>query len=157
MASMMPTKWRNSFEQLWDDVARTFERWAPARRPEKSKESSALPAMWSGGFGPAVDVEDADDAIRIRAELPGLEKDDFKVELRGDRLWLRGEKKSEREEKGDGYLYSERSYGAFSRAIDLPGEVDASKAEAVYKNGVLNLTLPKTAASKARRITVKVS
>jgi len=86
-----------------------------------------------------------------------LTEKDFSVELSGDRLVLKGEKKANREEKKRDYHYAECSYGSFTRSIPLPCEVDADKASARYARGVLIVTLPKTEAAKARRVKVDVS
>lgn len=104
---------------------------------------------------PAVEMEEDDTEVRVRAELPGLEKDDFKVELTGDRLTIRGEKKNTREEKSGNIHHSEVSYGAFSRSLTLPAEVDPGKVEANYKNGVLAIRLPKTEHARAKPIEIK--
>jgi HSP20 family protein len=87
--------------------------------------------------------------------LPGLDREDIELSLDNNILTLSGEKRHEKEEKGRNYYRSERAYGAFHRRIPLPAEVDAESAEAVYKNGVLTVTLQKTAEAKAKRITVK--
>jgi HSP20 family protein len=106
---------------------------------------------------PTIDMDEDENEIRITAEMPGLEKGDFKVELTGRQLAIRGEKKETREEKKKNAYYSERSYGAFARSISLPSEVDPDKVEANYKNGILNIRLPKTEQSKVKRIDVQVS
>jgi HSP20 family protein len=119
------------------------------------EEENGLPAVFDWGM-PAMDVVEEDDKVRVTAELPGLEKDDFNVEVVGDRLIIRGEKKTDCEKKEGDYYYSECSYGSFSRSVDLPAEVDVDKAEATYKNGRLSLTLPKTEAAKSKRVKVAV-
>ena len=105
--------------------------------------------------GPPIDVEEKDDEIIIQAEIPGLDKDDFKVEIADDRLILRGQKKLENEERGRGYYYAERRFGAFTRMITLPSEVDVKKVSAKYKNGLLRVVLQKTRNENARRIEVR--
>ncbi len=106
---------------------------------------------------PSVDVAETDKEVKVTAELPGLDEKDVNVEISEDVLTLSGEKKSEKEDRGKNYHRSERSYGSFYRAVSLPAEVDRDRAEAVFKKGVLTVTLPKTAAaqSKARKISVK--
>ncbi len=119
---------------------------------------------WGLGFGdggewfsPVVDVmEDADNVI-VKAELPGLSKDDVQVTLQDNRLILKGEKKHESERRGWNYYQHESSYGAFSRVIELPSYIDARKAEARFKNGVLEITLPKTEEAKSKVVEVKIS
>lgn len=103
---------------------------------------------------PRVEVENNEDEVVVRAELPGMNKDDFTTEVTGNRLTIRGERRSEREEKGKNTLYRECTYGSFTRTLPLPAEVDADKAKAAYKNGVLTVKMPKTEAARARRIRV---
>lgn len=106
-------------------------------------------------FIPSVDVVETDDAVRVSAELPGLDQKDIELSLDRDLLVIRGEKRSETEEKGRNSYRAERRYGAFSRSVRLPTEVKADKAEAAFKNGVLTVTLPKAETTRAKRITVK--
>jgi len=101
------------------------------------------------------DVIDEDDALRIVAEVPGLSHRDLKVHVGERAVFIEGEKKSRREEKRKGYLYSECSYGAFSRVIPLPCPVDGDKAKASCRKGVLDLRIPKSEAFRPRRIAVK--
>lgn len=104
---------------------------------------------------PAVDVVDRDDEIVIRAEIPGVEKDDLDVSMSDSTITIKGTtKREEKEEKGD-YYRCETARGTFMRTVMLPGEVDSSKAEATYKDGLLTLKLPKAEASKRRRIKIE--
>ncbi len=158
MSNLVPAHWRDSAEQLRDNVLNLFDRWLPQRfRSAPPQEEFLWPGTLLAQGGPAVDVVEEEHAVRVTAELPGLSEKDFHVEVRGDRLILRGEKKAEREEKKDGYYYSECSYGSFSRVVPIPCEVAADKATAHYKHGVLNVTLPKTPESERKRIKVKVA
>ncbi len=102
-------------------------------------------------FSPRVDVVESDDEIKIAAELPGMDAQDIDVSLSNDVLTISGEKKAEEEHKGRNYYRMERSYGSFQRSIPLPLEVEANKVNAAFKNGVLTITLPKTAESKSRK------
>jgi HSP20 family protein len=110
----------------------------------------------SAGFsGIKLDVEEDDRAYIVRADIPGVNKEDIHVAVEGNHISLRAEVKKEREEKeGEHVVYSERSYGMVSRAFDLPGEVDADATKAEYRDGVLKLTLPKRRGAETRRITV---
>lgn len=116
-----------------------------------------------GGFGgsgfPRADVAETDKTVEISVELPGLDEKDIDVSVTEDLLTIKGEKKSEREEKDKGYYLSERTFGAFHRAIPLPRGVQSSDAKAEFKKGVLTVTIPKTpeAQSKTKRIEVKAS
>lgn len=108
-------------------------------------------------FTPVVDINESDDAVHVRAELPGLEKDQISIDVSGQTLTLSGEKKHEEEKKEGGYYSRERSFGHFSRQITLPAEVDMDKTTADYKNGVLHINLPKTASAARKKIKVKVN
>jgi len=151
----LPVRRSASVEQSGADMHKVLDLWSPWWRGREGDEERWLPSLVSSG-GPVIDMEETDDEVIVQAELPGLNKDDFTVEVSGDRLVLRGEKQHETKEQRHGYYYAERSYGAFARAIALPYEVDAGKATATYKNGLLRITLPKTAQAKANRITVQV-
>jgi HSP20 family protein len=107
-----------------------------------------------GGFVPRIDVVEDEDGYRVTAELPGLEEKDFQVEAHGNVLTISGEKRTEREEGARGWRWSERSYGAFRRSVELPLELDASKASASFKNGVLTVTAPKAEHARVRHIPV---
>ena len=90
----------------------------------------------------------------IKAELPGMKEEDVDVSVTGDRLTIKGEKKAETEVKEDDYYRSERSYGMFTRSIDLPPDIDTEKIEANYENGVLEISIPKTPEFKSKKISV---
>ncbi len=115
-----------------------------------------LERPFAGGLAARADVVETDKAIEVSMELPGLAEEDLDVSVTREALTIRGEKKIERQEEKRGVYLSERSYGSVSRTIPLPSNVETEKAEAVFKNGVLTVTLPKSgeAASAARRISV---
>lgn len=98
-----------------------------------------------------------DDSVRVAIEVPGMEKENFDIHLSDDVLVVRGEKKVERESTRGRYFVTERAYGAFERAIQLPVPVTDSGVQAEYKRGVLRVTLPRRDDAKARRIQVKGS
>lgn len=106
---------------------------------------------------PSVELGETDAEIRVTAELPGLDEKDVEITVEDSMLTLRGEKRSEVEDKDRGY--SERSYGRFERRIGLPKTIERDKANATFRNGVLTVTLPKTAAANenVRRIPVNTS
>lgn len=106
---------------------------------------------------PRLDVAETDTSYEVSVELPGIERDDLDVTVANGVLTIKGEKKAETEQKEKGRLYAERSYGAFQRSLSLPADADAGKVEAAFKNGVLKLTIDKTAEAKAeiRRIDIK--
>jgi HSP20 family protein len=110
-------------------------------------------AVRSSGWGVlACEVFDDDDRLVVRLETPGMEKDDFDLQVVDDYLVVRGEKHMERERTEGGYHISECAYGSFERAIPLPDEVDVAKASANYKRGVLRVELPKSVPRRRRRI-----
>jgi HSP20 family protein len=112
------------------------------------------PEAWA----PAVEVFQRGDRLIIRADLPGLSKEDLHVEVADDTVTIRGERRQEHEERRDNYFHSERSYGSFFRKILLPDGVQAEKAEASFRDRVLEITMPapRRAESQQRRLEVKV-
>ena len=112
-----------------------------------------------GMFGPSTDVTETDKGVDVSIELPGMTEKDIDISLTSDAMTIRGEKKIEHEEERKGVYMSERSYGSFYRTVPLPAGVDADKADATFKNGVLTVTLPKTAEAQAKvkRIPVKAA
>ncbi|HEY8460004.1 MAG TPA: Hsp20/alpha crystallin family protein, partial [Blastocatellia bacterium] len=105
------------------------------------------PTVWS----PPVEVFERDNNLVVRADLPGLSKDDIKVEMTDDGLVIQGQRKSEWEEEREGLYQSERSYGAFCRVIPLPEGVDAEQVKANFENGVLEVTAPIPEGAQRRR------
>ena len=105
---------------------------------------------------PSVDLYEEKDDIVVKAELPGLDKDNIEVNLSDNRLTIKGEKKQEQEVKKENYYRSERSYGSFIRTLDLPREVQTDKVKAAFKNGVLEIRLPKTEEAKKKETKVKI-
>ena len=107
-------------------------------------------------FSPRVDVVETEKEIKVSVELPGMEEKDIDVALAQRSLTISGEKRHEKREKGHNYVRSERSYGSFKRSISLSSEVDAGKADAAFRNGVLTVMLPrKENAETRKRITIK--
>ncbi len=104
---------------------------------------------------PAIDVAEKDDAILVRAEVPGCKPEDIEISVYGNTLTLSGEKKESHEANGDGYYHMESTWGSFRREVPLSAEVDPNKIEAVVKEGVLSVTLPKAEKSKAVKVKVQ--
>ena len=104
---------------------------------------------------PALDVKEEKDSIVVKADLPGIKKEEIDISVDGSVLTLRGERKSEKEEKDKNYYKLERSFGSFQRSIDLGTPVIEEKIKATYKDGVLEVVLPKGAQSNTKRITVE--
>lgn len=108
-----------------------------------------------GSFVPSVDMRETESAIEITAEVPGLKPEEIDVSLTGDLLTLKGEKKEEKEQKGENYHLVERRFGSFSRSFRLPVEVDPKKIQAKHTDGVLKLVLPKGSKSTTTKIKIE--
>ena len=132
----------NPFDELFNEFSKGF-----FVRPFAAAEG-AEPKM-------KLDVKEDEKAYTVRADIPGVKKEDIQVDIDANAVTVRAEMKQEKEEKKDEKLiYSERSYGMVSRSFTLPVDVDAKAAKAEYKDGVLNLTLPKKGNGSAKRIPV---
>ena len=127
-------------ERMMDDFLRG---WVPTREPEET-------TAWA----PALDVRETDAEIVIEVEAPGLRPGELDISVEDSTLTIRGERKTEREEKRGELRLSEREYGAFCRTVELPVGVQSEKASAKHENGVVTITLPKTEKSKAKKIAV---
>ena len=103
---------------------------------------------------PAIDIAEQDDAVLVKAEVPGCKADDIDISVHGNTLTISGEKKLSEEKKQKGYYHVESTYGSFRRELTLPTDVDPAKIDAVCKDGVLSITLPK--AERAKTVKVKV-
>ena len=112
--------------------------------------------MTSGDWSPRVDIAETDNSFVIKAEIPEVKKEDVKVTVDNGVLTIRGERKQENEEKGRKCHRIERYYGSFTRSFTLPDNVDEAKIEASFRDGMLNLQIPKTEAAKSKAIEVKV-
>ncbi len=108
--------------------------------------------LWS--WNPAADVYDKDDRFVIKAELPGVDKKDITIDLKNGVLTLKGERSYDNEVTDDKYYRKERAYGKFERSFTLPVNVDSDKIKAEYKDGVLNIEIPKPEDHKPKKITV---
>lgn len=109
----------------------------------------------SGTRKPFIDVVETDKEVIATADMPGLEKEDIKINLTDDRLEISAETKHEEEKKEKGYIYKERRSGSFYRAISLPSTVDPNNVKATYNNGVLEIKMPKTEIKKKTPINVE--
>ncbi|MFW6126222.1 MAG: Hsp20/alpha crystallin family protein [Chloroflexota bacterium] len=149
----MLERWRprglREWSPFWelDDVARRFEDMfgRPLMRRFPLREGEWLPS---------VEMYEKDNNFVVRAELPGMKEEDVDVSVSDDLLTIRGEKKGESEVKDEDYYVCERSYGSFSRTIRLPSNADTGKVDANFEDGVLEVTVPKTAEAKAKKIPV---
>ena len=114
-----------------------------------------MPMPGDGELKMKLDVKEDEKAYSIRADIPGVKKEDIQVDVNGNQVSIRAEVKQEKEEKkGEKVLHSERYYGMVSRSMQLPADIDAQNVKAEYKDGVLNLVLPKKASAQAKRVTV---
>jgi HSP20 family protein len=103
----------------------------------------------------AIDCCEDEKAYIITVEVPGAKREDIHIDLQGDMLTIRGEKKSEREDRTEHHRWAERTYGSFSRSFTLPRNALADRVEAAFRDGVLTLTIPKTEESKPKTVTIK--
>lgn len=115
--------------------------------------------FFGGDLSPKVDVHEDDKAVYVKAEIPGLDEKDLNVSLHNNMLTISGEKKNERaeEDKNRNYYYCERSFGSFSRTIELPEGIKHDEVKARYKNGVLEIELPKDESARPRKIEISVN
>ncbi len=134
---------------LQERMNRVFgDLWGRAHHPEED--------YLSGSWMPAVDVRETKDALEITAELPGLEPKNVDVSVENGVLTLKGSREFEKATEGETYHRVERAYGSFERSFTLPTNVDPDKVKAVYRHGVLHLTLPKREEAKPRSVTIKI-
>lgn len=105
---------------------------------------------------PAVDIFETADSIVMKAELPGVSRENIDIQVRDNTLALKGERTFEREVKDENYLRIERSYGAFQRAFSLPAVIQQDKIKAVFKDGVLEVTMPKAEEAKPKQVKIDV-
>ncbi len=110
-----------------------------------------------GTWAPAVDIYETNDSFVVSADLPGLNKDEIQIDLKDNTLTLKGEKKFEEKVSKDNYIRVERAYGSFVRSFTLPQNVDPEKIKAKYKDGVLEVTIPKKEEAKPKQIKVELS
>lgn len=141
-------RWERDMDRMMEDFfGRRMRSWWPDR--------------WFKGEdldlrAPALDLYEEKDDIVVKAELPGIEKDNLEVNLTDHTLTIKGEKKKAEEIKEENYYRAERSYGSFLRTIELPKDVHSDKVKASFKNGILEVRVPKTDEAKAKEIKVKV-
>lgn len=160
MPNLLPEKWSEAIERVHEKTGHFLTRLLPWRKQEHSPErisADALPVFMQLG-GPLLDMHETPDELIIRAEVPGMKKEDFSVELVGRRLTIHGEKKVVREQNnGNGCLVSERRYGSFARTLRLPYDIDEKMIAADLKDGVLTVRLPKPEIGRHARYRVPVS
>lgn len=148
LRTLVPTMPRmpRRFGDFDRDMNRLMERFFA---PVEGFWTGELPAV------PAANVAETDGTYEVTLELPGMKPEDVTVEVRGNELWVAGEKKEEKEEKGKTMHRVERTFGRFERVLPLPAEVREGEVEATFHDGVLKIVLPKTPEAKRRPIEVK--
>jgi HSP20 family protein len=152
----VPDIW-HSFRSEMD---RLFDRFGSGFGFPSLRRMFDIEPAWRSSFAfsaPAIDMSEDEKAYKITAELPGIDAKDIDVSVTGDMLVLKGEKRQEKEEKDQNYHFSERAYGSFQRAFELPRSVDRNQVAADFSKGVLTITLPKTAEAQkpVKKIEVK--
>ena len=139
-------------------------RWEPTR--EVDSLQSEVNRLFDSFFGapargssarrwvPAMDLVETDDHLVLKADLPGLDRDDVSIEIKDGVLTVSGERKAEHEERGDGYHRVERAFGGFSRSLTLPRGIDANQVSAEFDKGVLEVRIPKPEEQKPQRVEI---
>lgn len=145
-------KW-DPFREL-EDVSSRLNR-IFGRTPARSESDNEMLAV--ADWMPSVDISETDTAYLIRGEIPGVKKEDVKVTIQEGMLTIQGERKQEKEEKGKRFHRVECCYGNFVRSFRVPDDADESAVKAEFKDGMLNVTLPKSAKAKPKSISVTVS
>lgn len=155
MRSLIPFSWatdlfgrdeRDPFAAMQREINRVFDDFG----------RGSLTRWHDGDVSPRIDVAETDSTIEVTAELPGLDEKDVDVVLRDDILTIKGEKRSEREEKKKDYHLVERSFGSFARSIRLPFEADSEAVKANFTKGVLKIAINKPAQVKEKTVKIPV-
>ena len=134
---------QDRFNQLFNDTfARAF-----------GDQQDVSPRAWV----PPVDIYETVDSLVLKAELPGINPDEVEIRVEDNTLYLKGERKFEKEVKEENLHRVERSYGTFTRSFALPNTIDSGKVKAEYENGILTLTMPKREEAKPRTIKISIS
>ena len=136
------TRMENEMERFWDPVDRLL----------KQEDWELVPQLTF----PRANVVETDDMYEVTFELPGMTADEVNVEYQNGMLWIFGEKKEEKEEKGKTFHRIERAYGKFNRRIELPGLVKEAQINAEFENGILKVAVPKSEELKPKKIKVKM-
>jgi len=137
----VPSVWRE-LNQIQRDMNRVFDGYSPIR-------TRVAPSY------PALNIWSSEEGLVVNAEVPGIDVEDMEISVVGETLTLSGARKSEDLEEGVRYHRQERGYGKFNRSVELPFPVDIDKVEATFKNGVLQISLPRSEADKPKKIVVK--
>jgi len=149
---MAIVRWLDPFRDLSAIQERMNQIFEDALARSRGREEGLRTGMWT----PAVDIYENSDFVVVKAELPGVEKNQISVEVKDGILSLRGERKFEKEVKEESYHRIERSYGSFQRSFSLPVSVDQDQVTARFEDGVLEVKLPKKEKAKPKQIQVDV-
>lgn len=136
---------QDPFDQIFESMMPAFFR--PVRMNELTGEGLANK--------PSIDIIDREHDILVKAEVPGVKKEDLNIEVQGNQLFLSGKHEDESEQEKGNYLYRERRFGSFTRSIQLPEEVDSNKVKASCQDGILEITLPKAETARRKKISVQ--
>jgi len=148
-------------------MAKSLIRWDPAGEMLSLRDAmdrllgESFVRPWSGlstmfgGEGLVLDMYETDDNVMVEANVPGVKPEEIDIQVTGNTLTIKGERKEEKKEEKASYVFQERRYGSFCRTVTLPTDVDVEKATAVFEHGVLKLTLPKSEIVKPKSIRVK--
>ena len=147
---MAIVRW-DPFRDLMTLQERMNEMFDRTLRRRGDEEEGLAPRAWA----PAVDIYETDEKMVIKVELPGLKKEDIDIEVRDSTLTLKGERKFEKEIKRESYHRVERAYGSFQRSFTLPSTVKQEAIEASFKEGILEISLPKAEAVKPKKLAIK--
>ena len=146
MAMQRWRPWLSPFRELERDMEEMF-----GRLPRRLRRGF----MEEGGWIPPLELVEKDDQFVVRAELPGMKKEDIDITFVGETLVIRGERRMESETREENYYLAERSYGTFHRTVSMPSSVDVNSVQARYENGILEVTVPKAAEAKPQKIQIQ--
>ena len=146
------TRW-NPWKELEEMEKRLTSVFGPSPSGVTDNKEAMSVAQWS----PLVDITEDEKEYIVKAEIPEMKKEDIKINVHDDVLAITGERRYEKEEKGKKYHKVERAYGSFMRRFTLPEDADGSKVSAEYKDGILNVHLPKSEKAKPKAIEIKVA
>jgi HSP20 family protein len=154
LGSSRPSAWEGSafsaLQRMADEMDRMFEDFGIGHRGASPRS----PELGAFAWAPDIEVFQKNNELTIRADLPGLKREEVSVDVTDDAVTIEGERKYEQQEEREGLYRSERSYGSFCRVIPLPQGAITDEAKATFKNGVLEITMPAPPASKGRRLEI---
>jgi HSP20 family protein len=156
LPALLSERGARPFVALQQEMNRLFDRFFGE---ESSLYPSSIAEEWLSTSYPQLDIRETAKGLKVSVELPGMSEKDVHVSITGNSLTIKGEKKEEKEEKHANYVRMERRYGSFNRVIPLSEEIDPDRAEATFKNGLLEIELPRSekAESQRKRINIKTS